>query len=251
MDNTQRFNNRVENYAAYRPDYPVEVVAYLQEKHGLTPGKILADVGAGTGISTALFLKAGYTVFAVEPNMEMLHKAVETLGKFPGFHAVNGSAENTTLANESVDAIIAGQAFHWFDADKSKTEFQRILRPGGIAVLIWNERNRLSAFEKEYDLLIDKHAKDYAKKPHRNIDSARIAAYFEPFRMETALFANGQQFDLEGLKGRLSSSSYALLSHEPGHDEMMRDLATLFNKHQENGMIRISYETKVYSGRLK
>ncbi len=251
MDNTQRFNNRVENYAAYRPDYPAEVVTYLQEKHGLEAGKTVADVGAGTGISTALFLKAGYTVFAVEPNVEMLHKAVEALGRFPGFHPVNGSAEDTTLANESVDAVIAGQAFHWFDAEKSKAEFQRILKPGGITVLIWNERNVLTPFEKEYETLISRHGKDYVKVQHRNIDMAHIAAFFAPLPVEMESFTNSQQFNLEGLKGRLSSSSYMPLSHETGYTGMMHDLETLFGKYKEDGTIRISYETKVYTGRLK
>jgi ubiquinone/menaquinone biosynthesis C-methylase UbiE len=251
MDNTQRFNNRVENYAACRPDYPAEVVAYLQEKYGLSADKTLADVGAGTGISTALFLNAGYTVFAVEPNTAMLHKAIETLGKFPGFHAVNGSAENTTLASESVDAVIAGQAFHWFDIKKSKAEFLRILRPGGIAVLMWNERNVLSPFETAYEALINQHGKDYEKVQHRNTDIAHIADFFAPLPVEMKTFTNGQQFDLEGLKGRLSSSSYMPLSHEAGYAGMMRDLETLFNKYRENGAIRISYTTKVYAGRLK
>ncbi|MBO9150796.1 class I SAM-dependent methyltransferase [Chitinophaga sp. GCM10012297] len=251
MDNTQRFNHRVESYAAYRPDYPAEMVGFLQGKYNLGPGKPIADVGAGTGISTALFLKAGYAVFAVEPNTPMLEKATEMLGKYPGFHAVNGSAENTTLGSESVDAVIAAQAFHWFNPQQSKNEFLRILRPGGIVALIWNERRVHSDFEKDYEALINRHGKDYIKVRHRNIDMEHIAAFFSPHAVELNTFTNAQVFGLEGLKGRLSSSSYMPLSTEAGYAEMMEDLEKLFARFSENGRITISYETKVYSGIFK
>lgn len=251
MDNTQRFNHRVENYAAYRPDYPAETVGFLQGKYNLGTDRPIADVGAGTGISTALFLKAGYSVFAVEPNAPMLEKAVETLGKYPGFHAVNGTAENTTLENESVQAVIAGQAFHWFNPQQSKNEFLRILRPGSIVALIWNERRVHSAFEKEYETLINRHGKDYVKVQHRNIDMEHIAAFFSPRAVELHTLANAQAFGLEGLRGRLSSSSYMPLSTDAGYAGMMEDLEKLFARFSENGRVTITYETKIYSGIFK
>lgn len=249
-NSTTRFSNRVEDYVKYRPHYPAELLRFLQNTYKLTQDKLVADIGAGTGISTALFLKAGYNVIAVEPNKEMLDKAIELLGAFPGFIANNGTAEQTGLESASIDAIIAGQAFHWFDALKAKTEFKRVLKSGGITALIWNERRTGSDFEIEYDALIIKHARDYAQVDHRNIAKEHIAAFFSPARVHLEVFANQQIFDFEGLKGRLLSSSYMPALHEEGYDAMLEDLKSLFDKHQSKGAITINYDTKLYVGEL-
>ena len=248
MDNTQRFSNKVENYVKYRPHYPAAIVTYLQERFGFTSGAI-ADVGAGTGILTKLFLDAGYKVYAVEPNEPMLAKAITLLNDYPGFTAVAGTAENTTLANNSVDAVMAAQAFHWFDAEKSKAEFTRILKANGLVLLVWNERRIASAFEKEYEELINRHGKDYVQVKHRNIEVSDLAAFFAPAPMELKEFSNQQVFDFEGFKGRLLSSSYMPVPTDPGYDDMITALQELFNKYQQAGTITITYDTKVYAGR--
>lgn len=248
MNNSQRFSNRVENYVKYRPHYPAAIVTYLQEQFDFTSGAI-ADVGAGTGILTTLFLNAGYTVYAVEPNRPMLAKATALLNGYPGFTAVPGTAENTTLPNSSVDAIMAGQAFHWFDAEKSKAEFTRVLKAHGLVVLVWNERRINAAFEQEYEVLINRHGKDYMQVKHRNIDVDDIAAFFAPAAMELKVFNNQQVFDFEGLKGRLLSSSYMPLQGEPGYEVMIADLKELFDKYQQEGTITITYDTRLYAGR--
>jgi len=248
MDNTQRFSNKVENYVKYRPHYPAAIVTYLQERFGFTSGAI-ADVGAGTGILTKLFLDAGYKVYAVEPNEPMLAKAITLLNDYAGFTAVTGTAENTTLANNSVDAVMAAQAFHWFDAEKSKAEFTRILKANGLVLLVWNERRIASAFEKEYEELINRHGKDYVQVKHRNIEVSDLAAFFAPAPMELKEFSNQQVFDFEGFKGRLLSSSYMPVPTDPGYDDMITALQELFNKYQQAGTITITYDTKVYAGR--
>lgn len=248
MDNTQRFSNRVDNYVKYRPHYPAEMVTYLQQRFDLTSGTI-ADLGAGTGILTKPFLDAGYTVQAVEPNAPMLEKATTLLNDYPGFIAVPGTAENTTLPNGSVDAVMAGQAFHWFDAEKSKAEFTRILKPHGLVALVWNERRIDAAFEQEYDVLINKYGKDYVQVKHRNIEASDIAAFFAPAPMELKVFSNQQVFDFEGLKGRLLSSSYMPLQGEPGYDDVIAELTKLFDKYQQAGTITITYDTRLYAGR--
>ena len=248
MDNTQRFSNRVEDYVKYRPHYPAAIVTYLQERFGFTSGAI-ADVGAGTGILTKLFLDAGYTVCAVEPNGPMLTKATALLNNYPGFTAVAGTAENTTLANNSVDAVMAAQAFHWFDAEKSKAEFTRILKANGLVVLVWNERRIATAFEQEYEVLINRYGKDYMQVKHRNIETSDLATFFAPAPMELKEFINQQVFDFEGFKGRLLSSSYMPSQGEPGFDDMIAALKELFDKYQQSGTITITYDTKVYAGR--
>jgi SAM-dependent methyltransferase len=247
-DSTGRFSNRVENYVKYRPGYSAEIVSWLRQTRDLRPGKVIADIGSGTGISSSLFLEAGYQVFGVEPNSEMREKSIELLAAYPDFQAVPGEAENTHLEPNSIDAVVAGQAFHWFDTTKAKLEFKRILRPGGLVVLLWNERLTASAFEKEYNQLIVKHGKDYVEVDHRNIGTEDIAAFFHPQPVQLKIFPNKQVFDFNGLKGRLLSSSYMPLEVEPGAEAMINDLALLYKRFEENGRIEIHYETKVYVG---
>ncbi len=246
-----RFSNRVADYVAYRPGYPREIVGFLENEYGLRKGDLIADIGSGTGISSELFLKRGYRVTGVEPNREMRGKSTELLGGDPGFTAVDGTAENTGLADGSVDAIIAGQAFHWFDRDRARREFTRILKPGGIVALIWNERLTASEFEKEYDELIIRHATDYVKVDHRNIDLEKIKVFFDPATVELKVFPNHQDFGFNGLEGRLLSSSYIPARSDAGYEAMSADLRTLFDRYQENGVIRINYDTKVFAGKWR
>ncbi|MDE1193256.1 MAG: class I SAM-dependent methyltransferase [Arachidicoccus sp.] len=245
-NNTTRFSNRVDNYVKYRPDYPKEIISFLQEKYLLASDKTIADIGSGTGISSKLFLDNYYTVTGVEPNKEMRDKSEELLKSYPLFSTKNGTAENTTLPNNSVDAILVGQAFHWFDREKCKPEFERILKPKGLLVLIWNERLTDSEFEKEYDKLIIKHAIDYVSVDHRNIHDTDIHTFCSPNSIEKKIFPNQQIFDFEGLKGRLLSSSYMPTEEQDGFWEMIIDLEILYDKYQSNHRIIISYETKVY-----
>ena len=250
MDSTKRFSNRVEDYVRYRPHYPAEIIGFLQDNYDLTIHKLIADVGAGTGISTELFLDAGYRTVAVEPNTEMREKAIELLDPYPGFTTTDGTAENTGLLTASIDAIIAGQAFHWFKAKETRKEFKRILKPAGLVVLIWNERKTESAFEKEYDQLIIKHGQDYVKVDHRNIDTEHIEAFYAPEPCKLQVFPNKQVFDFEGLAGRLLSSSYMPTKDEPDYEPMINDLQQLFNRYQHQDLITINYDTKVYVGKL-
>ncbi len=250
MDNTRRFINREEDYVKYRPHYPVEIIGYLQHAYGLDPGKQIADIGAGTGISSALFLDAGYPVVAVEPNKEMREKSQQLLGDSPGFRAVDGTAEDPNLSPASIDAIISGQAFHWFDHQKARAAFKKILRKNGIVVLMWNERQRGSAFEEEYDQLIIKHGRDYVDVGHRNIGMGNINDFYSPAPVELKTFANKQLFDFTGLQGRLLSSSYMPAKGQDGFDGMIADLQALFDKFKENNQVTINYITRVYSGML-
>src|SRR5688572_1453455 len=125
-DTINRFSNRVANYVKYRPGYPPGVVELFTSEMGLTQSSILADVGSGTGLSAKLFLENGNTVYGVEPNAAMRQAAVDYLKDFPNFVSHDGTAENTNLDERSIDFVTAAQAFHWFDADKTRTEFQRI-----------------------------------------------------------------------------------------------------------------------------
>jgi SAM-dependent methyltransferase len=250
-DNTQRFSNRVDNYVKYRPSYPHEIIFFLENSIQFNSKFIIADIGSGTGILSKLFLENGNTVYAVEPNEPMRNKAAELLKNHPSFKSIDGTAEQTRLQNESVDIITAAQAFHWFDAGKTETEFKRILKPKGYCCLIWNERLNISPFEKAYEQLLFHHSTDYAKVDHKNIDDKKINAFFSPHHVIKKSFSNKQIFDFDGLKGRLLSSSYAPDENHPGHNAMLESLKNIFDSFKQNNRVQFDYETKVYLGMLK
>ncbi len=251
MDSLNRFSSRVDNYVKYRPDYPDKVPAFLNLKGMLTAESIIADIGSGTGISTEMFLKNGNTVFAVEPNTEMRSAAEKLLGGFENFKSITGTAENTTLQNNSIDLIVSGQAFHWFNKEKSKAEFKRILKPGGTVVLMWNDRRTNSTqFLRSYEDFIKMFAVDYLEVNHKNIDEKIFNDFFGWENYEKESFDNYQYFDLEGLKGRILSSSYMPAEEHKDFNFMMSVLKKIFNRFQENGKVTIEYDTKIYYGKL-
>jgi SAM-dependent methyltransferase len=245
-DSIERFSNRVENYVKYRPTYPPEVLELFKDKMGLTAGSLVADIGSGPGISARQFLENGNTVYCVEPNDSMRAAAEELLAGYGGFRSVKGDSENTTLPDGSVDLITAAQAFHWFKPEPTKLEFRRILRPGGYVALIWNLR-RIDAtpFLREYEQFILDHANDYAAVRHDNITEAEIAGFFDG-TFQHAKFDNIQVFDLDGLKGRLFSSSYMPAEGTEKGRAVEQDLRDLFTKHAAHGKIEIFYDTNVF-----
>lgn len=248
-DSTSRFSSRVADYIKYRPSYPKDIVPFLHDTCGVGNDAVVADIGAGTGISTKMFLDAGHTVIAVEPNSPMLDAAVEWLGGYPGFRFVSGTAESTNLPNSSVDLVIAAQAFHWFDPPKASREFGRILRPGGLIALFWNSRLLTgSAFLEGYEALLRRWGVDYSEVAERYSDDAAMAEWFADRFLHKAAFANVQVLDFEGLSGRLSSSSYAPKPGHPNHDPMMAALRELFDRTARNGTVDFEYSTRIYVG---
>lgn len=243
---TERFSNRVEDYVKYRPGYPPEVLRLFRDEMSLTPESVVADIGSGTGISARMFLENGNAVYAVEPNDAMRAAAEEFLAGFDKFHSVSGTAENTMLPDGIADIVIAAQAFHWFRPDEARREFQRILKKGGFAALIWNERQTdTTEFLREYEELILKYGSDYREVRHERVTDGLIREFFQQ-DFNTAGFSNGQSLDLDGLKGRTLSSSYMPNRSDPLFQPMIADLSALFAKHEEKGKIEVLYDTKVF-----
>lgn len=166
-----RFSDRVAGCVRYRPGYPEEVMPLLENEVGLSSEPIVADVGSGTGISTAMLLQEGCRVFAVEPNAEMRAAAETQLGNQPSFHSAAGSVQAITLANANVDLIVAAQAFHCFEPVETRAMFDRIVKHGGHVVLTWNERRLDSTqFLRDYEALLVRFNTDYATVRHENIE---------------------------------------------------------------------------------
>jgi SAM-dependent methyltransferase len=247
---TERFSDRADAYARSRPGYPPAVLDVLRRECGFEPGWVVADVGSGTGLSSVLFLSNGNPVQAVEPNGAMRAAAEGWLGDRPGFRSVAGTAEATTLPSGSVDLVVCAQAFHWFDPAAARAEFARIQRPGGAVVLLWNRR-RLDGtpFLRAYEALLERHGIDYERVRRDRLGGAAVAAFFGTTPKRAAL-PNEQWLDLEGLKGRLRSSSYLPGEGHPGHGAMVQAAERLFAGHAEGGRVRLEYELEIYMGTL-
>jgi SAM-dependent methyltransferase len=251
LDPTKRFSNRVENYIRYRPGYPPEILDCLRSECGLTGQSAIADIGAGTGKLAELFLENGNRVFGVEPNKEMREAGERILKQYPRFTGVGGRAEATSLPDCCADFVTAGQSFHWFDHGACRAEFLRILKPDGWVVIVWNDRRSgATPFLAGYEKLLREFATDYEQVNHRRTDDAAVIREF--FRVPPGYrsFPSFQQFDFEGIKGRLLSSSYAPEAGQPGHDPMLAALKRLFDAHQQNGRVAFEYDTHVHFGRL-
>jgi SAM-dependent methyltransferase len=250
-DPTLRFSDRVENYVKYRPGYPAEVLDFIAAECGLQPGSAIADVGAGTGIFTAMLLQRGYKVYAVEPNAAMRQAAVTNFAGNEHFFPVDGTAEATTLTDGCVSLVVCAQAFHWFDQEKAGVEFSRILVPGGYVALIWNNRDaECDEFARAYEALLKHYSTDYNKVNHRNISDINFRSFFRGGVYRLAKFPNEQIFDEAGLMGRAYSSSYVPKEGTPEGGNFRKMLGDIFSRYNVNGHVRFRYNTEVYIGRV-
>ncbi|MEE7546742.1 class I SAM-dependent methyltransferase [Xanthomonas sp. Kuri4-1] len=248
----QRFSDRVADYVRYRPDYPRDLLAWVDRDLGVGTDVAVADIGAGTGISTRLFLEAGYAVTAVEPNPAMRAAAEQWLRDYPRFRSRDGSAEATGLADASVGLVMAAQAFHWFDVEAVRREWRRILAPGGLALVYWNSRLLDSTpFMRGYEQLLLDYGTDYTAVAERYQDDATMRHWFGDGFRGLAHFPNVQRLDLDALRGRLLSSSYTPLAGDPRHAPMLEALAALFEANARDGHVDFEYQTRAFAGTLR
>lgn len=252
LETVARFDNRVLSYVRGRPQYPLALLGCLVTEYGLGPTSVVADVGAGTGLLTRLLLTAGCTVHAVEPNAHMRAAADALLGGHPGYVSRAGTAEATTLPAHSVDFVVAGQAFHWFDPAAARVEFCRILRPGGWVALIWNVRRETGTpFLAGYQALIEQFGLDYAQVDHTHVvDADRLAGFFGAAGYVQRTFVNRQPLDLAGVIDRISSTSYMPGPDHPSYPALLAQIRTLFATSAQDGRVIMEYATKLYIGQL-
>ena len=248
----ERFSNRVADYMRYRPGYPLGMYDLLARECSLGSDHVIADVGSGTGFLSKFFLERGNAVFGVEPNPEMRAGGEEFLREYAKFTSVDGSAEGTTLRDASVDFVSAGQAFHWFDPQAAHREFRRILKPGGFVVTAWNDR-RISEtrFGRQYEDLLVRFSVDYSQVRETYPEAAAMRKFLGEKNFHVYELPNFQDFDFEGLAGRLRSSSYAPKEGHANYESMMKELKRLFDENQVDGRVRMDYTTQIYFGHLE
>jgi SAM-dependent methyltransferase len=249
---TGRFSGRVEAYRRYRSRYPREIIPLLRQNCGLTPESILADIGAGTGMLAELFLENGNAVYAIEPNAEMRAACAELATQYPKLRCIDGTAETTGLPDRSVDTIAVGRAFHWFDHEKCRPEFMRILRPGGWVVMAGlGPRRGKEPVQDDYQEILRVHGIDYARLRERYNLKDAIRRFFAGGSLQEAEFAGYEELTYEGLEGHTLSLSVTPQPDHPGYPAMQEALKKYFEKYQRDGKIRLPTNCQVAMGQLR
>ena len=241
------FDRSAGDYERGRPEYPAAAIDLLARELRIGPGSSVVDLAAGTGKLTRGLIRTGARVIAVEPVQGM---RTELIRAVPGAEVLAGTAEAIPLADESVAAVLVAQAFHWFDHPKAIREFRRILKPGGFVALIWNARNTgQSHLMAAYERIVTTYGSDFARSGRELVPYESLRELFGG-NLEQHVLPNFQDLDWPGLRGRLLSASYMPLAGQKGHDPMMTDLRSAFDKHQKSDGVRLEYDTRIYLGRL-
>lgn len=250
-DPKNRFSDRVDNYRKYRPSYPPEIISFILKNCQVDATWSIADVGSGTGISTKL-LTGGLKclVYAVEPNEKMRREAEFAQKGNPFYRSINGSAEATTLDDKSVNMVTTFQSFHWFEKEKARIEFKRILKEPKHILFVWNNiASEGSDFLEGYEAILQT-LPEYRIVNHKNISIGQLCNFTENNEIKTAFFPNSQQFDWEGLKGRFCSSSYTPAFGTEEYYKQITRLEFLFEKYNKNGFVEFKYRTEAYLGKI-
>lgn len=241
-DSTQRFGNRADDYARYRPSYPPEIVTAILEGF---PNASVADLGAGTGISARLLANAGAFVYAVEPNGAM-RAAVPSSERI---RAVDGTAEATTLERSSVDVVTAFQAYHWFEPPAVMREAARIAKPRARFAAVWNHRDRSDPTTAAYEAIVDRYdtsggAIDRSRRAGTVLEDLRAAGWSN-VRVVTG--RHEHPLDWEALIGFVRSASY-LPREGDAYDAMAAELRAEFERQSRRGPVRFVWCTQAHIG---
>lgn len=252
IDSTERFTDTVKSYCAARPGYPIDVLELLIKECGLIKDNVIADIGSGTGLLSRLFLDYGNTVYGVEPNLAMRQAGKDYLKQYSNFYTIAGRAEATLLPDQSMDFVMSGTAFHWFDPVKTKQEFYRIAKSRAWIVILWNVRDtKNSSLVRDYEQLIRCYNTDYCTSAASKWNRLELENFFKPYDMKTACFDNRQPLNWEGLKARLLSASYSLRPGNANYATMLDKLRQIFEQYQQQGIVDFLYKTKLYYTRLE
>lgn len=252
---TGRFSGLADLYARCRPGYPNAALDYIQTSCQLGSQSLLVDVGCGTGISTRLFAARGIPVIGIEPNAEMRTRAeAEPLptGVEPArLRYREGQAEATGLPDGCADAVLAAQAFHWFQPEAALAEFHRILKPDGWVALIWNERDESDPFTAAYgDVLRSGPGAAELERQRAAAGKALLSSdYF--VATEVTTFPSSQELDEDEVLGRAFSASYAPKADSPAAGPFADALRQAFVRYQTSNRVRLCYVTTVYAGQRR
>jgi ubiquinone/menaquinone biosynthesis C-methylase UbiE len=191
-----------ESYERRRPTYPAALVEWLVDRLGLRPGTTVVDLGAGTGKLTRALVPTGAHVAAVEPLPEMRSQLEAAV---PGADVLAGSAEALPLPDDSVDAVVAASAFHWFETERALAEIHRVLVPGGALATVGNGRDLADPLQREIQTFVGPYLPT-AEQILSWIPVVDASPLFGPAEEFATTFE--QWFDADGLAERIGTISY-------------------------------------------
>ncbi len=243
MDNKNRFSSRVENYVKYRPNYPEDALSFIY-KNKINSNSVVADIGSGTGILSKQLITNVKKLYCIEPNASMREYSENWLSKYDNYVSINAEAESTTLEESCVDAIVVAQAFHWFDIEKCKVEFNRILKENSPIFLIWNNRLSNTDFLVKYDEILCSLSKDYNIVNHQNLGDREFNYFFDN-KWSKKEFDNVQVFNKDQFIGRVASSSYTPEAGDNFYEKFYENINRLFDEENEDGFVKFNYKTQI------
>lgn len=243
MSSDSGFTGKSGLYSQFRPSYAQAALDYLNHDLGLA-GADLADIGCGTGIFSLAAAAFASTVYAVDINRDMLTACREATAGNDRIKVSEGSAEAAGLPDQCVDAVVAAQAFHFFDRDAFRLEARRLLRPGGQVVLMWN-----SLLESELADRLGALSGPKFKSGLLAGNLEMVKGFYPGDAYERRVFPNFQTQTRDMFIGRYLSSSYAPKEGEARYASYIAALNQIFDDYQTGGLFEHPYHTILYTGR--
>jgi SAM-dependent methyltransferase len=239
------FGDVVDEYERGRPGYPAPAVDFLFGAGGLGAESRLLEVGAGSGKLTRDLVGRVGRVVAVEPSDGMRATLSRSL---PDVEVRAGTAEALPMTDAELDAVVAAQAFHWFDAPVALAEFHRVLRPNGALVLIWNVRDQSTEINSAVTGVIDRYYGDVPS--HYRTDWSDVVEATGLFSETVeASFPNSQHLDEAAFLSRFMSVSWVASQAAPQHLLISEQLTALHGQYAEDGIVTVDHDTNVYVSR--
>ena len=250
MNSVGRFDGKVADYDRYRERYSPEILLpVLRERTGLTAAWKIADIGAGTGMLSDVFLANGNRVVAVEPNPEM-RAACAALHTTPQLAIIEGTAEETGLADSSVDMVTAGRAMHWFDIDPAMEEFRRILKPDGwIAIIAFGRTEHGHEENEAFEMLLRQHSDDHADTHAGYTVYHRLSSYLPRDFFHQELIST-MTLDWDGVHGYAMSLSASPTRAHRGYPAFERSLRDFFQHYSRDGKVILQTRYWINLGRF-
>ena len=249
--NTHRFTGRAEDYDRYRQRYPAEeVLTHLRSWCGLASQHLVADVGAGTGMLSEVFLGNGNRVIAIEPNAEMRAACAKLEARWPDLSVVDATAETTMLVDHSVDIVAAGRAFHWFNRERAIPEFRRVLKSDGWVVLVSVGRSH-DANEQAlaFEQLLHDFGTDYSYVRSGHRVHEKLEEIFHGALHQVSVEGQ-QQLDWESYLRQARSLSIVPLPEDSGYGAFEKQLRTHFERFAVEDGITVVTRCWITAGRL-